>query len=69
GGIPDLTEDGHTGYLVPPADEKALADAILKLLNDRDQARLMGQRGKEQCRQFSLEAMISKLDALYSDLS
>ncbi|MGD2097972.1 MAG: glycosyltransferase [Desulfobacterales bacterium] len=69
GGIPDLTEDGHTGYLVPPADEKALADAIMKLLNYRDQARLMGQRGKEQCRQFSLEAMISKLDALYSDLS
>ena len=69
GGIPDLIQDGHTGYLVPPADEKALADAILKLLNDRDQAELMGQRGKERCQQFSLEAMIAKLDDLYSDLT
>ncbi|MGD9090094.1 MAG: hypothetical protein PVI38_16465, partial [Desulfobacterales bacterium] len=59
----------HNGYLVPPADEQALADAILKLLNNCDRASLMGQRGKERCRQFSLEAMIAKLDNLYSDLT
>jgi glycosyltransferase involved in cell wall biosynthesis len=69
GGIPDLIQNGYNGYLVPPADEKALADAILKLLNDRDQANLMGHRGKELCQQFSLEAMIAKLDDLYSDLT
>jgi glycosyltransferase involved in cell wall biosynthesis len=68
GGIPDLVKDGETGYLVPPADERALAEAILKLLNDRDRAKVMGQRGKERCQQFSLEAMIAKLDNLYSDL-
>jgi hypothetical protein len=28
----------------------------------------MGLRGQEYCRQFSLEAMIEKLDDLYSDL-
>jgi glycosyltransferase involved in cell wall biosynthesis len=69
GGIPDLVHDGETGYLVPPADAKALSDAILKLLKNPDQAKLMGQRGKECCRQFSLEAMIAKLDNLYSDLT
>lgn len=68
GGIPDLVRHGETGYLVPPADEKSLADAILMLLNDRDEAKLMGQRGKQMCQQFSLEAMIAKLDDLYSDL-
>jgi glycosyltransferase involved in cell wall biosynthesis len=68
GGIPDLVRDGETGYLVPPADAKALSDAILKLLKNPDQAKLMGQRGKESCRQYSLEAMIAKLDDLYSDL-
>jgi glycosyltransferase involved in cell wall biosynthesis len=55
-------------HLVPPADEKALADAILKLLKDPDQAKLMGQRGKEWCQQFSLDAMIEKLDDLYAGL-
>jgi len=68
GGIPDLVKHGETGYLVRPADEKALANGIKKLLNDPESARQMGQRGKEYCRQFSLEAMIQKLEDLYSDL-
>ena len=68
GGIPDLVQDGRTGYLVPPADEKALAEAIKKLLDDPEKAWEMGQNGKQHCQQFSLEAMIAKLDALYADL-
>ena len=69
GGIPDLVKHGETGYLVRPADEKALANGIKKILNDPEQAKKMGRRGKEYCRQFSLEAMIEKLDRLYSDLN
>jgi glycosyltransferase involved in cell wall biosynthesis len=68
GGIPDLVRHGETGYLVPPADEKALADNIKKLLADPGNAWEMGQQGKKHCQQFSLEAMIEKLDDLYSDL-
>jgi glycosyltransferase involved in cell wall biosynthesis len=68
GGIPDLVRNDETGYLVPPADEKALADGIKKLLDDPEKAKQMGQRGKEHCQQFNLEAMIEKLDNLYSDL-
>jgi glycosyltransferase involved in cell wall biosynthesis len=68
GGIPDLVKHGETGYLVRPADERALANGIKKLLNDPERAKQMGQRGKEYCRQFSLEAMIEKLDNLYADL-
>jgi glycosyltransferase involved in cell wall biosynthesis len=68
GGIPDLVRNDETGYLVPPADAEALADGIKKLLDDPEKAWEMGQRGKEYCRQFSIEAMIEKLDDLYSDL-
>ena len=68
GGIPDLVRHAETGYLVPPADEQALANGIKKLLDDPDKAKRMGLRGQEYCRQFSLEAMIEKLDDLYSDL-
>ncbi|MEJ2731346.1 MAG: glycosyltransferase family 4 protein [Deltaproteobacteria bacterium] len=69
GGIPNLVRDGETGYLVPPADEKALANGIKKLLDDPVKAKQMGLRGREHCRQFSLEAMIEKLDALYNNLT
>jgi len=68
GGIPDLVRHEETGYLVPPADEEALAEGIKKLLDDPEKARQMGQRGKEYCHQFSLEAMIERLDNLYSEL-
>lgn len=32
GGIPDIVVDGETGYLVPPANPKALADALSQLI-------------------------------------
>ena len=68
GGIPDLVRHDHNGLLVPPGDEKALAAGIKLLLNDPEKAKNMGQRGREICDQFSIEAMIEKLDALYRGL-
>ena len=34
GGIPEAVDDGVTGLLVPPHDDGALADAIIRLLGD-----------------------------------
>jgi glycosyltransferase involved in cell wall biosynthesis len=34
GGIPEMVVDGETGFLVPPDDDEAIADAIEKLLAD-----------------------------------
>lgn len=42
GGIRDIIRDGYNGYLVPPEDAKALAEAILRILNDPARAREMG---------------------------
>jgi glycosyltransferase involved in cell wall biosynthesis len=68
GGVPDLVKHGESGMLVPPANKDALAEAILHLLDNPEKARQMGQRGRERCRPFSVEAMIAKLDALYEGL-
>ena len=35
GGIPEVVVDGETGLLVPPRDPDSLAEAIVKLLEDR----------------------------------
>jgi starch synthase len=48
GGLPAQVEDGKTGYLVPPRDERALAEAIVRLLQDRDLRRQMGANGKQK---------------------
>jgi glycosyltransferase involved in cell wall biosynthesis len=65
GGIPDLIKNGVNGILVPPGDERALAEGINALIEDQDLADRMGAAGKGGCCQFSLEAMISRIDALY----
>ncbi len=69
GGIPDLVQHDINGLLVPPGDEKALAASIKQLINDPEKAKKMGQRGRELCNQFSVEAMVEKIDALYMELS
>jgi len=42
GGIPDLVEDGESGILVPPGDTRALADALVRALTDRELAERLG---------------------------
>jgi glycosyltransferase involved in cell wall biosynthesis len=68
GGIPDLVKHEYNGLLVPPGDEKALAASIKQLINDPEKAKMMGQRGRELCNQFTVEAMVEKLDNLYQEL-
>jgi colanic acid/amylovoran biosynthesis glycosyltransferase len=46
-GIPELIETGVNGLLVPPADPKLLAEAILHIRADPAAASEMGRRGRE----------------------
>jgi len=45
--LPEIIEDGRTGLLVKPADPRALADAIVRLLGDRDLCRRMGEAARQ----------------------
>ncbi len=48
GGLPDMVDHSHTGYLVPPRDEKALANAIVCLLQDNELRSKLGKTGKRK---------------------
>jgi len=68
GGIPELIDDGTTGFLVPPRDASALADAIGKLVRDaRLRRRLGGAAAAEVRARFDLsrnsEAVASLLES------
>jgi len=68
GGNAELVDDGKTGLLVPVQNPKALANAILALLNNPDQAKEMGRQGKEKVtREFSLERMVQNYENLYEE--
>ena len=48
GSLPSMVEHGRTGYLVPPRDERALADAIVRLLLDPALRRQMGANARRK---------------------
>jgi colanic acid/amylovoran biosynthesis glycosyltransferase len=47
-GIPELVEDGVTGYLLPPGDSAAIANAIKRIAADWDTAAAIAARGRER---------------------
>lgn len=48
GGVPDVVEDGVSGILVDPDDVNGIADAVVRLLSDRDEAERIGRAGRER---------------------
>ena len=67
GGMRRSVADGKTGILVPPADSRALAEAILWMLGHPQEAREMGQAGKQHFAElFTQEQMVNNTIALYN---
>jgi glycosyltransferase involved in cell wall biosynthesis len=63
--LPELVTHDETGLVVPQGQPAPMADAILKLLRDRDRARVLGDAAKaEAIRRFSVERMVRD----YADL-
>jgi glycogen synthase len=65
GGILDMVVDGVTGRLVEPGDASALATAITSVLSDPQQAQAFGVAGRDRARQFTVSAVVPRIEALY----
>lgn len=66
GGTAELLLDGKTGYLIAEGDRQALATKINFLLDKPEQAREMGERGKQRIREhFSMDRMTEEFVTLY----
>lgn len=69
GGVPDLVEDGVHGLLVERRDPEALSRAMERVLRDPKLARELGRRARErQASEFTLEAMVARVEELYEEL-
>jgi len=65
GGIPEIVDDGETGWLVPPDDPAALAEAITRAASERARLVAMGRKARERARQFSSTLMVERTERLY----
>ncbi len=69
GGLPNLIDDGQTGFLVPPGDENAMRDRLRALRADPALARAVGQRGRALARaRYSRDQMVHRYLTLYAEM-
>ena len=69
GAVGDIIRHEVDGLLVPPEHPVALAEAIARLLGQRDVAQRLGQSAQTRVReQFSLERMTRQVETVYEEV-
>ncbi|WP_241987179.1 glycosyltransferase family 4 protein [Halorubrum sp. SD690R] len=69
GGVPEQIPDSDHGWIVPPKDSDALAQAIAAALDDPEECRRRAANGRERVESmFSLEACVDRHEGLYRSL-
>lgn len=66
GGIPEIIDDGETGWLVNPGNAAELASAMNAVLRDPETSRKKGLAGRRKAtREFDLDNNVSRLAKLF----
>jgi glycosyltransferase involved in cell wall biosynthesis len=68
GGIPEVVEDGRTGYLVPPGDPSAMAGAVRRCFEEGGPDRFEAAIAQENAK-YSWERMVETIEAVCAELS
>lgn len=69
GGIPDQIVDGYNGFLVRPRNHAEIAEKILWLISNPNEAKRMGANGRKTVEEkFDLNKRIDKIIQLYVSL-
>ncbi len=70
GGIIDIIDDGITGYLVEPANDKKIAEKILSLFYNNKLRREMGRNGRKKVEEkFNWEKIADKTMKIYEEVT
>jgi glycosyltransferase involved in cell wall biosynthesis len=69
GGLPEVVENGKTGFIVPPKNPIAIAEALKKLIFNKALRYKMGLAGRERVLKFyNLEDNLNKMIQIYKKL-
>lgn len=68
GGLPEVVEEGKTGWLVPPGDVDALVDALGRAAREPSRLRRMSGACWDAAERLALEPVVSQHLALYEEL-
>ena len=66
GGTAEVVDDGENGLLVPPGDTASLADAISRVLSDRDLAERIGRAARRRMiDRYSMQRLVESTSEFY----
>jgi glycosyltransferase involved in cell wall biosynthesis len=66
GGVPEIVEEGVTGWLVPMGESAPMAEAIMRLLRDPERAGRMGTAGRTRVLEhFTIELTAQSVQEVY----
>lgn len=69
GGLPEMVEDGVTGYLAPPRDPAGLAEGILRVLRPEGHAAEMGAAARRRLEErFTLERSVRETERVFESI-
>jgi glycosyltransferase involved in cell wall biosynthesis len=68
-GIPELVEDGRSGFVVAPGRVDALVDAVARLAADPELRRQMGEHGRAKViADFSIEPSAAQMHEMFTSV-
>lgn len=68
GAIPEIVLDEGTGILVEPGNVEQLAEAIIKLIEDKELWKRFSIKARKWAKNFTLEKRVDELESLYREV-
>ncbi|MDZ7363348.1 MAG: glycosyltransferase family 4 protein [candidate division KSB1 bacterium] len=68
GGMKEMVQHDENGLLVPPANGAALAEALLRLLQNPTLCQRLGEAARQRSQVFSVERNVQALESIYAEL-
>lgn len=68
-GIPEIIDDGINGLLFTPEDHVDLSNKIISLINDKDKAKILGEKLHQKViNNFTADVIVPQYEKLYSSI-
>ena len=67
-GANEMIENGKSGILVPVSDPKAMAEAILQILEDGELQKTLSYNAQERAQNFTIQKTVSEYEKLFREV-
>ncbi len=69
GGLPEVVENGKTGFIVEKGNSEALAEALSKLIREPELAVIMGNEGRNKViKEYDWKESVNKMISIYNTI-